>query len=166
MRTIEIFRLRRVRDKPRALAVMQALAEIDAPAARLALNQAIGGGKPALHLPDDTTAHACIAALAGAGFVARFASAADFDAQARAEAAVLAAVDHLPRAISDGAGALLLAGDWQGALAMCLQAAQESGERCMSVHPVHPVQLVHPVHRLLSTAALEVGLQPGQQGNG
>ncbi len=157
MRAIEIFRLRRVRDKPRALAVIQAHAQLDDDAARALLNQAVGGGKPILQLPSDEAAHTCIAALLPTGFVARFAQAPGFQPQERAEAAVLAAVDHLPRAISDGAGALLLAGDWEGALAMCLQAAQETGQGQVGLHPVL---------RLLSTAALEVGIQPGQQGNG
>lgn len=163
MRAIEIFRLRRVRDKPRALLVMQAHAQMDEDAARALLNQAVGGGKPMLRLPGDDAARACIAALLPTGFVARFAHAPDFQAQERAEAAVLAAVQHLPRAICDGVGALLLAGDWQDALAVCLQAVQENGA---SDANAGLAQGAHPLHRLLSTAALEVGVQRGQQGNG
>ncbi|MFT3779986.1 MAG: hypothetical protein QM772_17295 [Ottowia sp.] len=154
LRTIEIFRLRRVRDKPRALAVMQAFAGLGADAARHALDQAIGGGKPRLQLPDDEAARACIAALAPAGFIARFAAAADFDAQARAEAAILAVVHRLPSEVGDGAGALLLAGDWQAALAMCVQAAHAGGAGGGGAG------------RLLREAALEAGVQPGVQGNG
>ena len=152
MRAIEIFRLRRVRDKPRALAAMQAHAGLNADEARTVLNQAVGGGKPTLRLPGDAAARQCIAALLPAGFVARFAAAPGFDAQGRAEAAILAAVPHLPAAISDRAGALLLQGDWESALAVCLQGAQDA--------------VRNAAQQGLQEAAIEVGVQLGWQGNG
>ena len=152
MRAIEIFCLRRVRDKPRALAVMQAHAELNANEARAVLNHAVGGGKPTLRLPGDAAARQCIAALLPTGFVARFAAASGFDAQGRAEAAILAAVPHLPAAISDRAGALLLQGDWESALAVCLQGAQNG--------------VGNVAQQGLQDAAIEVGVQLGWQGNG
>ena len=133
MRAIEIFRLRRVRDKPRALAVMQAHAELNANEARAVLNHAVGGGKPTLRLPDE-------------------AAAPGFGAQGRAEAAILAAVPGLPAAISDRGGALLLQGDWESALAVCLQGAQDA--------------VRNAAQQGLQEAAIEVGVQLGWQGNG
>jgi hypothetical protein len=118
------------------------------------LNQAIGGGRPQLRLADDDAARAAIAALAATGFVARFAEAPDFHAPAQAEAAIMAAIDRLPRAVSDGAGARLLVGDWQSALVLCLQAAA-AGER-------PDAQL----RQRLSAVALEVGVDRGRQGQG
>lgn len=154
MRAIEIFGLRRVRDKPHALQLLQALAGLDAAGARAVLNQAIGGGRPQLGLADDGAARAAIAALAGTGFVARFAETPDFHAPAQAEAAIMAVIDRLPRAVSDGAGARLLVGDWQSALLLCLQAAA-AGER-------PDAQL----RQCLSAVALEVGVDRGRQGRG
>ena len=161
MRTIEIFRLRRVRDKPAALAAMQAHAGMAAHAALAVLHQAIGGGKPVLCLPDDASARDCITALAPTGFIARFAWVDGFDAAAQAEAAILASTSELPGAVSDAAGALLLAGDWQAALALCVQAAA----------PCRPdasrfANAQGGAHQRLAQIALEAGVQPGLQGNG
>ena len=116
MRSIEIFRLRRVRDKVRALAAIRTHAGWTEADALVALHQAIGGGRPHLHLPDDAAARACIAALAATGFVARFAPATDFDATDRAQAAVLAVLPRAAPALADAVGALLLAGDGPAAL--------------------------------------------------
>ena len=109
-------------------------------------------GKPTLRLPGDAAARQCIAALLPTGFVARFAAVPGFDAQARAEAAILAAVPGLPAAISDRAGALLLQGDWESALAVCLQGAQDA--------------VRNAAQQGLQEAAIEVGVQLGWQGNG
>ena len=152
MRAIELFRLRRVRDKPRALALMAAQAGLSADEALAALHQAIGGGRPQLHLPDDTAARACIVALAGTGFVARFAPASDFDAPERAQAAILHVQGRLPPDVSHAAGALLLDGAWEAAL--------EHGLTHLRVHA--PPQ--DEGRAGLEQAAIETGLVAGGPG--
>ena len=92
MRAIELFHLRRVRDKPRALALIAAHARLSGDQALAVLHAAIGGGRPRLCLSDDEAARACIVALAPAGFVARFAPGADFDLAQHAQQALMAAL--------------------------------------------------------------------------
>ena len=121
MRTIELFHLRRVRDKPRALALIETHTGVSADGALAVLHAAIGGGRPQLVLPGDDAARALIVTLAAAGFVARFAPAADFDVADCAQAALRAVHGGLPAAITDAVGASLLAGDWAGALDHALQ---------------------------------------------
>lgn len=116
MRAIELFRLRRVRDKPRALALIAAHTGLKPGDALAVLHQAIGGGRPALRLANDDAARACIAALAPTGFVARFAPAADFDAPECAQAALLQVQSRLPSDVSHATGALMLEGAWEAAL--------------------------------------------------
>ena len=88
MRAIELFRLRRVRDKPRAIAEITTRAGLSPADALAFLHAAIGGDRPVLRLTDDAAARACIVALAPLGFVGRFAPAEDFDAPQRAQAAI------------------------------------------------------------------------------
>ena len=121
MRCIEIFRLRRVRDKPRALAVMQTAAGVSEAAAWAALHEALGGGRPTLALPDDQAARDCIVALSRCGFVARFKPGDGEDPCAQAEAVMLPLIARMPAALADAAGAELLAGRWADALQLCLQ---------------------------------------------
>ncbi|MDO5624641.1 MAG: hypothetical protein Q4G71_08130 [Pseudomonadota bacterium] len=154
MRAIELFHLRRVRDKPRALALITRYAGLPAPQAQAVLHAAIGGGKPRVHLPGDKAACACIAALAPTGFIARFAPADDFDAPQRAQAALLAVRDRLPVTISDAVGTLLLVGDWPAALDHALQHLR------MHVSPDDAARV------LLARTALETGLVCGVPGRG
>ena len=152
MRAIEIFCLRRVRDKPRARALITDRAGLGDADAQAVLNQAIGGGRPVLSLPGDAAARDCILALASTGFVARFAPAPDFDAAERAQAAVLAVQQRLPPEVSAAAGAWLLAGDWAAALDHCLTH--------LRVHaPAQDAQ-----RQLLARAAVETGLVAGPPG--
>lgn len=152
MRAIELFRLRRVRDKPCATSEIATRADLTPDDALALLHAAVGGGRPVLRLPDDVAARECIVALAPLGFVGRFASAEDFDVPRRAQAAVLAVQGRLPAAISDAIGALLLAGDWELALNHGLQhlrmhASAGDAERA-----------------LLERTAIEVGLVAGVPG--
>lgn len=121
MQAIELFRLRRVRDKPRALALIAAHTGLDHAAALAVLHAAIGGGRPRLQLPDPAAARACIRALAPTGFVARFAQAAEGGPAEQAQAALLRVQARLPAGVSDAIGAQLLAGAWEVALAHGLQ---------------------------------------------
>ncbi len=152
MRAIELFRLRRVRDKPRAIAEINTRAGLSPVDALAFLHAAIGGDRPVLHLADDAAARACIVALAPLGFVGRFAPAEDFDAPQRAQAAILAARHRLPAAVSDAIGALLLAGDWERAL--------DHGLQHLRMHaPADDVE-----RTLLERTAIEVGLVAGVPG--
>ena len=147
MRAIEFFRLRRVRDKPRALAAIAAHAGLSPPEALRVLHAAVGGGRPVLHLPDDAAARACILALAPTGFVARFALAGDGDLAQAVAAALLQA--RLPPAVSDAAGALLLAGEPAAAL--------EHGLLHLRAHAAP----ADAARALLERTATEVGLMVG-----
>ena len=132
MRTIEIFRLRRVRNKPLAVQLLTEHAGLGPDAALAVVHQAVGGGKPRVQVvcdsaaqeaPDDG-ARRLIVALAGTGFIARRAVQGDFDPARHAH---LALADVLPRCaheLADTAGALLLEGDWAQALALALQHLQ------------------------------------------
>ena len=152
MRAIELFRLRRVRDKPRAVLDIAARAHLTPADALALLHEAIGGGRPVLIQPDDAAARACIAALAPMGFVARFAPSADFDAPQRAQAAILAIRERLPSAVSDAVGALLLAGEWEQAL--------DHGLQHLRMHaPADDAG-----RALLERTAIEVGLVAGVPG--
>ena len=71
MTTIELFHLRRVRDKPRATALLAAHAGLTAEAALAAVHRAVGGGKPQITVADEDAARRLIAALACTGFIAR-----------------------------------------------------------------------------------------------
>ncbi len=149
MRSIELFRLRRVRDKPRALAVIAAYAHLEPPQALSILHAALAGERPCLALADDATACACIEALAPTGFVARYASTADFDLTRHAHAALTAALPSLPLTVSDAVGALLLQGEPVLALDRALQH--------LRMHqPPHD-----EAHALLARTAIEVGLVAG-----
>lgn len=152
MRAIEIFRLRRVRDKPETLAILQRCASFDVPAARAVINQAVGGGRPRLLLPDDRTARVCIAAMAAAGFVARFAQVDGFDARCRAERALQDLAQSLPSAMLDAVGALLIADDWLGAFLHALEHVRAHAA------PTDPQRV------LLEDVALEIGLVAGASG--
>ncbi|MFV0678722.1 hypothetical protein [Ottowia sp.] len=152
MRAIELFRLRRVRDKPRALDLMQQHAGLTADQAQAALYVAVGGGRPQLTLPDDAAARACITALAGAGFVARFAAAPDFDAAERAQTALAQVLPHLPPDVCHAIGAWLLEDAWEPALLYGLQHLR------MHV-PAH-----HPGRVLLTRVAVETGWVAGGPG--
>ena len=112
MTTIELFHLRRVRDKPRATALLAAHAGLTAEAALAAVHQAVGGGKPQITVADEDAARRLIAALAGTGFIARRAAAGDFDAAQHASHALEAVLPHFAPGAADAAGAALLAGDW------------------------------------------------------
>ncbi len=152
MRAIELFRLRRVRDKPRALAVIVGEAGLSPARALEVLHAAVGGGRPRLALVDDAAARACIAALAAAGFVARFAAGPDFDAEQRAQAALLSVQHGLPVAVGAAVGGLLLQGDWELALEQCLQ------------HLRMHAPADDPARALLARTAVEVGLVAGAPG--
>ena len=101
MTTIELFHLRRVRDKPRAAALLAAHASLTAEAALAAVHQAVGGGKPQITVADEDAARRLIAALAGTGFIARRAAAGDFDAAQHASHALEAVLPHFAPGAAD-----------------------------------------------------------------
>lgn len=121
MRAIELFHLRRVRDKPRALGLIAVHAGLPAGQALAVLHAAIGGGRPRLRLADDAAARACIVALAPTGFVARFAAADGYDPARHAQQALLAVLPRCSPGLAAQAGALLLHDDWSEALALAVQ---------------------------------------------
>ena len=121
MRAIELFHLRRVRDKPRALGLIAAHAGLPAGQALAVLHAAIGGGRPQLRLADDAAARACIVALAPTGFVARFAAADGYDPACHAQQALSAVLPRCSPGLAAQAGALLLHDDWPEALALAVQ---------------------------------------------
>ncbi|HMT56544.1 MAG TPA: hypothetical protein PKC71_00905 [Ottowia sp.] len=121
MRAIELFHLRRVRDKPRALGLIAVHAGLPAGQALAVLHAAIGGGRPRLRLADDAAARACIVALAPTGFVARFAAADGYDPARHAQQALLAVLPRCSPGLAAQAGALLLHDDWPEALALAVQ---------------------------------------------
>jgi hypothetical protein len=152
MRVVEIFRLRRVRDKPRALAVLADAAALAPDEALALIHAAVGGGRPVFGVPNDDTARAAICALAQAGFVARFAAVPGFDAPRVAHVAVLRVQGRLTQAVRDAAGALLLADDWAGALDLAVQ------------HLRHHVPADDADRAWLERTAIEVGLVAGVPG--
>ena len=152
MRAIELFHLRRVRDKPRALGLIAAHARLSGDQALAVLHAAIGGGRPRLCLSDDEAARACIVALAPAGFVARFAPGADFDLAQHAQQALMAALPACAPDLAAQAGARLPHDDWPEALALALQH--------LRMH--RPAQ--HPGRRRLEQAAIDTGLVRGVPG--
>ena len=105
MRSIEVFRLRRSPNKPRALAVIAARCHLAPPQALTILHAALAGERPRLALADEPAARACIEALAPTGFVARFAPVDGFGPAERAQSALAAVLPALPRAVSDAVGA-------------------------------------------------------------
>ncbi|MDO5289298.1 MAG: hypothetical protein Q4F13_06650 [Pseudomonadota bacterium] len=151
MRTIEIFRLRRVRDKPRALSAIVAHTACTPAQAQAALHAAIGGGQPVLALPHAQAARDLIETLAATGFVARFAPAPDFDAAQCAYAALHAVQPLLPAAVSDAVGAWLLQEQWPQALMHALQHLRQHAPGS-------------PASRLLARTAIETGLVAGPWG--
>lgn len=151
MTTIELFHLRRVRDKPRATALLAAHAGLTAEAALAAVHQAVGGGKPQITVADEDAARRLIAELAGTGFIARRA-AGDFDAAQHASHALEAVLPHCAPGAADAAGAALLAGDWAEALALALQHLQTH-------RPADDAGRV-----LLEHAAIDTGLVRGVPG--
>ena len=113
MRAIEIFRLRRVRDKSAATCAMQQHAGLSEAQAQAALHMAIGGGKPCINCEHLAAARACMAALRAAGFIARLA---DIDHAQHAQEALRAAWPQLAPAVQHECAAQLLEGDWMHAL--------------------------------------------------
>ncbi len=121
MTTVELFHLRRVRDKPRAAALIAAQASLPDAAALAVVYQAVGGGKPQVWVAHDDAARRLIVALADTGFIARRAAVDGFDASQHASDALAAVLPRCAPAAADAAGPLLLAGDWAGALDHALQ---------------------------------------------
>ena len=149
---IELFHLRRVRDKPRAVALLAEHAGLAPEAALALIHQAVGGGKPHVALPTGAAARDLIAALADTGFIARRVAADGFE-PAQHAADVLNAV--LPRCNPDvaaAAGAMLLHGDWAEALALALQHLQMH-------RPPHDADRV-----LIEATAIDTGLVRGVPG--
>ena len=149
MRSIEVFRLRRSPNKPRALAVIAARSKLAPPQALTIVHAALAGERPCIVMADDAAARACIEALAPAGFVARFAPAGDFDAAEHAQSVLASVLPLLPRAVAEAVGALLLRGESLLALDHALQH--------MRMH--HPVR--DAARALLERTAIEVGLVVG-----
>lgn len=152
MRRIELFRLRRVRDKPAALALIARHAALPPEQARAVLHAALGGGRPQLALPDNASAQACIAALAATGFIARFAPGPGFDPAAHAQAALQASWPHLLPPVADTVAAHLLQDNWPAALEHAL------------LHLRMHASGQHPARQQLEQAALACGLCAGQSG--
>ena len=113
MRAIEIFRLRRVRDKSAAICAMQQHAQLSAEEAQATLHTAIGGGRPRINCENIAAARACMEALRAAGFIARLA---DIDHAQHAQEALRAAWPQLASAVQEECAAQLLEGDWLRAL--------------------------------------------------
>ena len=152
MSTIELFHLRRVRDKPRAAALLAAHASLTAEAALAAVHQAVGGGKPQITVADEDGARRLIAALAGTGFIARRAATDGFDAAQHASEAVAAVLPRCAAGLADAAGAWLLQGAWAQALELALQHLQM---HC----PAHDAD-----RQRLQRAAIDTGLVRGVPG--
>ncbi len=142
MRAIELFRLRRVRDKSAALAAMQRHAQLSAQDAQAALHSAIGGGRPRISCESLAAARACITQLRAAGFLARVAG---IDHANHAQEALRAAWPQLTPAVQQECAAQLLEGDWQHAL--------WSAQHHLATHAP-----ASRAARLLATAALDCGL--------
>lgn len=141
MTTLEIFRLRRVRDKSAALAAMQR-AGMDAEDARAALHSAIGGGKPRITCENLAAARTCMEALRAAGFIARMAG---LDHALHATAALRAAWPQLAPAVQEECAAHLLADDWMPAL--------WTAQRHLATHAP-----ASPAAQQLDAAALDCGV--------
>ncbi|QTD46747.1 hypothetical protein [Ottowia testudinis] len=125
MTAIELFHLRRARDKPRAVALLTEQAGLTAQAALAVVHQAVGGGKPQVSVAgDEAAARRLIVALADTGFVARRAAVDHFDAARHAGLALDAVLPRCAPGAANAAGAALLAGDWAEALALTLQHLQ------------------------------------------
>ena len=127
MSRVELFHLRRVRDKPRAARLLVRHAGLMPEAALAVVHQAVGGGKPRVELmrdPAGDAARRLILALADTGFIARRAPGHDFDAAQCASQALSAVLPRCAPGLADAAGALLLQGDWAQALDIALQHLQ------------------------------------------
>ena len=121
MTTVELFHLRRVRNKPLAASLLAQHAGLTAEAALALVYDAVGGGKPRVAVASDDVARRLIIALSDTGFIARRAATDGFDA-AQLASQVMAEV--LPRCapdVANAAGVLLLQDDWMQALALALQ---------------------------------------------
>ena len=160
MRTIEIFHLRRVRNKPLAVQLLAAHAGLGPDAALAVVHQAVGGGKPQVNVvgggaapgaPDDG-ARRLIVALADTGFIARRTAGGDFDPAQQAQLALAAVLPRCAPGLADTAGALLLDGDWAQALALALQHLQMH-------RPPHDAD-----RQRLEHAAIDTGLVRGVPG--
>ena len=152
VRRIEVFRLRRVRDKAGALAVMRAQVGLSEPSAQAALHEAVGGGRPEFLLASDEAARACVVALTATGFVARFKPDDHFDPATQAEGVILPLLARMPLAIADEVGTLLLAGAWADALQWCLQHWRMHGDPGSAERA------------LLEQASIELGIDVGATG--
>jgi len=130
--SIELFHLRRVRDKPQAVALLVQHARLTPDAALAVVHQALGGGKPQVRVPgdagagegSDAAALRFIVALADTGFIARRATGAGFDPARHATQVVAAVLPRCPPELAAAVGALLLRDDWAEALALALQHLQ------------------------------------------
>lgn len=151
MTAIELFHLRRVRDKPRALALLSLHAGLSADAALAVVHQAVGGGKPQVAVAD-AAARGLIVALADTGFIARRASTDGFDAAQHASQALAAVLPRCSSPLADAVGALLLQDDWAAALAQALQHLQMH-------RPPHDADRLR-----LEQAAIDTGLVRGVPG--
>ena len=152
MTTIELFHLRRVRDKPGAVDLLMRHAGLSAEAALAVVHHAVGGGKPQVAVASDDAARQLIVALASTGFIARRAAAGDFDAAQHAGHALATVLPRCAPGAADAAGAALLAGDWAEALALALQHLQMH-------RPADDADRV-----LLEHAAIDTGLVRGVPG--
>lgn len=124
MTTVELFHLRRVRDKPLAVDRLVCHAGLTPEAALAVLHQAAGGAKPRVALANDDAARLLIVALADTGFIARRAPSDEFDPAQCASQALTAVLPRCAAGLADAAGALLLQGDWEQALDTALQHLQ------------------------------------------
>ena len=152
MTTVELFHLRRVRDKPLAVDRLVCHAGLTPEAALAVLHQAAGGAKPRVALANDDAARLLIVALADTGFIARRAATDGFDAAQHASEAVAAVLPRCAAGLADAAGAWLLQGAWAQALELALQHLQM---HC----PAHDAD-----RQRLQRAAIDTGLVRGVPG--
>ena len=152
MSTIELFHLRRVRDKPGAVDLLMRHAGLSAEAALAVVHHAVGGGKPQVAVASDDAARQLIVALAGTGFIARRAATDGFDAAQHASEAVADVLPRCAAGLADAAGAWLLQGAWAQALELALQHLQM---HC----PAHDAD-----RQRLQRAAIDTGLVRGVPG--
>ena len=152
MTTVELFHLRRVRNKPLAASLLAQHAGLTAEAAPAAVHDAVGGGKPRVAVASDDAARQLIIALSDTGFVARRAATDGFDAAQHASEAVAAVLPRCAAGLADAAGAWLLQGAWAQALELALQHLQM---HC----PAHDAD-----RQRLQRAAIDTGLVRGVPG--
>jgi hypothetical protein len=129
---IELFHLRRVRNKPLATALLEQQLGLSAEAALALVHQALGGAKPRVTVAADARARLAapeaarrlIVALADTGFIARRAPDGEFDAARHADQALARVLPRCAPSVADAAATLLLQGDWMPALALAVQHLQ------------------------------------------